>query len=641
MSDLNRLLNSVVERVNSSVKTTAQSLTEAQKTQARENIGAVSDSELDSVANQSAKQSDFTALNLDVNELKARMAVLEEVKTSLEVVSSVDEMVDTTKQYVLESTGTIWEYSEISVDDTDRNLYDPDAVAINANPDGTTRNGAISTDFIPIDIGYADPYLMHVIGLDNSNAGYYPDIYKVSYYNSDKTELSTVYASATTITKNADRDLLLHIGTNASNENSTYRANISYVKLLIRCAGSAITASQVPQDLVITTPEPKITTTSGWADTGVVDEGDTINLGSLALQISQNAENVKNLDGRLTAVEEALAEDGIIATPIIPDYWQSAVDAVIDTVKEKQNMGGKDVVNFAWFSDFHYDGTTDYTGSIPNLCAYIMDACDIPLTLMNGDTLTSGVLSTNTAVTDMLESAMNLFAVIGTNRLMLIRGNHDDVYGSYSDGSTTTYYVNKVAPFELWNKLHRPQAKDFRRAFGGDGTYFYLDNTPQKVRFVCLNSHFYDGQAITSGTVSAMTFGFGSEQLDWLENTALNVEDGWSVVIALHTPPISDYASAFSETDYTDFRSIINASAADIIGIFCGHAHMDRVIENDLPCPIVVITCAINTPYDGTAADRVAGTTTETAIDVVSIDKANRKIYTTRLGIGADREVDY
>lgn len=181
-----------------------------------------------------------------------------------------------------------------------------------------------------------------------------------------------------------------------------------------------------------------------------------------------------------------------------------------------------------------------------------MDSCDIPLALMNGDTLTAGVLDTDTSVINTLNDAMKLYEPIGMDRLMLVRGNHDDVYGESGGVS----YVNKVAPSKIWNKLHRPQANDFRRVLGGDGTYFYLDNIPQKVRFICLNSHFYDGDAVTNGTTQAMTFAFGATQLEWLENKALAVENDWSVVITFHAPTIADYASKFSRTDYTDFNTV-------------------------------------------------------------------------------------
>lgn len=219
-------------------------------------------------------------------------------------------------------------------------------------------------------------------------------------------------------------------------------------------------------------------------------------------------------------------------------------------------------------------------------------------------------------------------------------GNHDDVYGKYTSGDTTTYYVNKVAPAKVWNKLHRSQANDFRRVFGGDGTYFYLDNVPQKIRFICLNSQFYEGEAITSGTTKFMTTGFGTEQLAWLRDIALSVDEGWNVVIATHVSiNATDYLNQYS--DGHDFTNIIDNSPAPIIAIFSGHAHRDAVFTSSTRCPNVIITCAINSSYDSSEPIRTLGTDTETAIDIVTINKKTRTINTTRLGVGSDRSTAY
>ncbi len=342
-------------------------------------------------------------------------------------------------------------------------------------------------------------------------------------------------------------------------------------------------------------------------------------------------------DGGYTGTEAEFAE--MLAGDVLPDYWEDAVITAVNKVKALQNAGGNDVINFVWFSDLHYGGDKSYTGNIGKLCAKIMDGCNIPLTLMNGDTLTASACKSEDLVLSLLDTATDIYAPIGHDRLMLVSGNHEDVWGSHTANGSTVSFVNKVAPAKIWNKLYREQAMNFRRVFGGNGTYFYVDNTPQKVRFICLNSSYYDGDEITNGTVKIMSVGFGTEQLLWLENTALNVEDGWSVVLTMHIPPISEYSSQFSSTDYTDIRNIISSTKTDILGIFCGHMHKDVIIEGDLPCPICIITCAVNTPYDGTASERVAGTITETALDIVSINKATKQINMTRVGHGTDRSV--
>jgi hypothetical protein len=124
------------------------------------------------------------------------------------------------------------------------------------------------------------------------------------------------------------------------------------------------------------------------------------------------------------------------------------------------------------------------------------------------------------------------------------------------------------------------------------------------------------------------------------------VDDGWHVVIVTHVPPTAQaingktyYLSQL--TDGGEFRTVISEAATNIIGIFCGHCHADDIVSDDLPCPILTVTCAINTPYDGTAANRVLGTDAETALDIVTINKATRTIHLTRLGAGDDRSINY
>lgn len=564
-----------------------------------------------------------------------------------EFVSSVDEMTDSTRMYVLESTGTVWEYGETVVDDTDRNLFIIDEIALNQNPDGSTRNGAFTTGFIPANLSKVDnfDFKATIKGIRNVAGEGMPNVYKVHYYDSDFNSVSVdIYVNNNTHEYSKIDENTLEIRLGAKNgtymvELGTNYYKVAYVKFLICISSSAITVDRVPADLAITTNEPKTAVGYGWRDTAIIPE----NYMELLEKTHQNTANIEDVSNRVAALEGG---GGITpaVTPTIPYYWEDAVNVAIDKVKALQDEGGNDVLNFVWFSDVHYGGSKKYIGNIGILCAKVMDTCDIALALMCGDTLTAGAneLATEDAVLKMLEDSWDIYSPIGTERLMLIAGNHEDAYGKYTpETGDVVHYTNKADPKKIWNKLYRPQATDFRRVFGGNGTYFWVDNVPQKVRFVCLNSSCYDGEPIPNGTVKAMSFGFGAEQLEWLENTALAVEDGWSVAVCTHVPPISSYASLFSGSDYSEVRRIIAESTENIIAVFTGHMHRDNVVTGDLPCPIVTITCAINTPYDGTTAERVAGTDKETAFDVVSINKATKTIKCIRIGAGSDREVVY
>lgn len=357
----------------------------------------------------------------------------------------------------------------------------------------------------------------------------------------------------------------------------------------------------------------------------------------------------------------------------VPAYWQDAVDTAIESVKAAQDAGGLECVTFAYFSDLHHQVSNPsmaaYTENIGAITAAVMDACDIPLCLMAGDTAENACPSTEEEPLVDLEAAANIMKPIGYERLMQIRGNHDDVYGS----SGSVYYVNKIDQAKIWNRIFRAQAQDFRRVFGGDGSYFYIDNEPQKVRFICLNSYFYGGEPITNGTTYGMNGGLGAAQLEWLSVEALPTDrEGWSVVIGMHTPPATingtNYLSQLWDGDlfvgiieaYCDKTSYsgtypsstawknasvsvnyANSNVAEVIGVFCGHCHYDDVIMNALPCPVVSITSATNLTYDANEGTRTQGTATETAVDFVCVNKKDKAINIVRLGIGSNRAFKY
>lgn len=589
-----------------------------------------------------AINNDISTNSTAIEENTKRVEKIEDDLVLPEFVGSVDEMTDTSKRYVLSSTGTIWEYGETFVDDTDRELFNIDEIALNQNPDGSTRNGSFTTGFIPTNLKSVENFGFKttIKGVKSIAGGSgNPQLYKVRHYDADFNAVTGDMYANNMLVSQVDADTVdIWLGTQ---DGETYHSalgkdkynQIVYTKFLIGISSSAITVDRVPSNFSITTNEPKTITGGGWVDTGIAFETYV----DLIEKTQLNASDIKNVSTRVTALE-----NGEKVSPV-PSYWTDAVSTAIDKVKELQDEGGNDVINFMWFSDVHYGGKKSYVGNIGTLCAKVMDDCDVPLALMCGDTLTAGAnnLATEDAVLKMLEDAWDIYSPIGKERLMLLGGNHEDAYGKYTpETGEEVHYTNKADPKKIWNKLYRPQTTDFRRVFGGNGTYFWVDNVPQKVRFVCLNSSYYDGEAIPNGTVKAMSVGFGADQLAWLEHTALDVETDWSVAVCVHVPPIAAYASLFGD-DYSEVRRIITDTTTDIIAVFAGHMHRDNVVSGDLPCPIVTITCAINTPYDGNAAERVAGTDKETALDVVSINKAARTINCIRIGAGSDREIGY
>lgn len=176
--------------------------------------------------------------------------------------------------------------------------------------------------------------------------------------------------------------------------------------------------------------------------------------------------------------------------------------------------------------------------------------------------------------------------------------------------------------------------------------------------------------------------GYGQDQLDWLVSKALKFnEDGWSVLFMAHMPPTaidgSNYIDPEKNRDASILNGILTAYAnqssytgsytydssrdegewanvsvnvdfsnesfhATPVAFLSGHCHKSREITSVLPFPIITITCAANSSYDSaTEGERTNESSTETALDILSICKDDCKIRLTRLGIGSDREVSY
>ncbi|MEF3303086.1 hypothetical protein [Paenibacillus sp. GYB003] len=77
-----------------------------------------------------------------------------------------------------------------------------------------------------------------------------------------------------------------------------------------------------------------------------------------------------------------------------------------------------------------------------------------------------------------------------------------------------------------------------------------------------------------------------------------------------------------------------------IAGCFFGHVHFDQTLEKDGIPLVSTLNATTNRDFEG-APERIAGSRTETAFDVVTIDPRRRTIHLTRFGAGEDRIVRY
>jgi len=378
-----------------------------------------------------------------------------------------------------------------------------------------------------------------------------------------------------------------------------------------------------------------------------------------------------------TAAENANAA-ALAAQPCtVPSFWAAEVERAISTVREKQDACGVQGVCFAFCSDMHiHDNDQNYARNLGVLAAAVMDQADVPLMLNCGDLLTNDSVAQEAWLKPCYDRAWTYLKPV-RNRLLLLQGNHDGAWGAYSSSDTSGAYSKNIPPQKLWQYLFRPQTASISRVCGPTGAYFYADLTAQKTRFICLNSH--DGQwnQNEDGTAvwNTMTGGYTQQQLEWLAQEALNVQEGWMIILASHIPPTGQLPIDYSGIRCTDLlRGVVSAYArrgmyagsyahdaqkgentwadasisvdftearGEIVGWFAGHAHRDAIVEEDLPFPIITITCAANASYDETEPERTLDSASETALDFVTVDALNRTIHLTRVGVGEDRSCSF
>lgn len=574
-----------------------------------------------------------------ISELSKRNQLKPEFADSLEELETNG---DTTKLYVLPD-GYIYAYKQITEtvkDYTNLATTFEEGYRLNSSGVAVAQSGAtVCSDYIPFEKGT----IVRIKGF-----GALTD-YNTSVYSSSKAVLSTAKANSNTAYITYSYDSANEIVT----LESVYASN-GYLRTSGVLTGTT-------DDVIITVNEEikeSTVTSYKWANTGhafvPADYEERI------IDLEEDVLSLKNnVEAGGGSSSEAVA---------IPSYWSDMVAEKTETVKALQESGGKNCFSFAWASDTHIpDNDNGRTTDLGKVMAKMLDNCEIPFAVLSGDINTRASYATEEGLLNcQAQMSVHLAPLWGTDRLVMALGNHDGTWGDSSG-----HYRKQFTPERLWQVFFRGQALDFRRVFSEDGLYFYVDNIPQKTRFIVLNSHFggeyaedENGFAVNNRFATSC---YGQAQLDWLSNTALDMPEGYSAILTAHVPPNitytvdkelfigivnaynnkSTYSGSYSGVDgWTSSNISVDFTNAkgEIIAMFAGHVHGDSIDTETLSCPLLTILSAgasANEAYEENAPTRTVATDTETSFDIVTVNKTTRKIYCTRVGAGTDRELSF
>lgn len=317
-------------------------------------------------------------------------------------------------------------------------------------------------------------------------------------------------------------------------------------------------------------------------------------------------------------------------------YYLAEADRVSEKVLEYKNC-----FKFAAVADSHIDNSISDTFS--NIKA-VDKKVDFKCLVHLGDFLNGNLPRHYTKA--VLKDQMDGFqGSINGKDFYPVQGNHDGFKiltatgGASSNIALDEDWHEATAFVDLYKNVSRP----------GNKPYFFVDYPEDMVRMIVLCNFFYEGGSYKK------KFGIDTEQLKWIKDVAVDIGEGWTVMIFSHDLPIKslneDVCEENSKINGIIAMDIIkeacNKNKFDFAGWFIGHTHGDYIGKAGginfilVASETAYIPQLWDMPEGGYYPDRELNTVSEDLWDCVVLDKQNRKIKIFRFGAGKDREIDY
>ena len=309
----------------------------------------------------------------------------------------------------------------------------------------------------------------------------------------------------------------------------------------------------------------------------------------------------------------------------IPSYWKTTADTKANTVNTLR-ASIQNPFSTAFITDVHYE---DNQLNSPDLMKYIMFKTGIDTSVCGGDIIVQQD-SKSSAVEKMIDwldrcESLNMAYCVG---------NHD--LNSEENDDTSVWLT-----YQEWLNIFSTEhtGVTYFTHSSGDATCFGIrDHADTKIREIFINT----------GANSETDQHF-STSLTWAVQTKVQeLSSDWGVIIYAHKfwtpgqPGTKQNPASYIQSYLAAIKEHINC---EIIALVTGHCHNNHnEYDPTLGYLIMSTTCDASgrqATLDQTNPTRTAGTTLEQAFDIITIDRANKMLYTTRVGAGSDRSIRY
>lgn len=310
----------------------------------------------------------------------------------------------------------------------------------------------------------------------------------------------------------------------------------------------------------------------------------------------------------------------------------------IGLIRDNQMSVGTTGDTFIFVTDTHWASNTKES---PKLVREIVNSTQINKVIHGGDV--PSAYQTETAMYDAVKGDNTAWRYAAGDFLYRLEGNHDIHATDRTDPNNPAYY--ELTPSEVYGLMLSEQANRVQYNENSlSGGYYYFDNVSQKIRYICLNNFETPNTPYMS-----------NHQVSWVGDRILELNGAWCVIFIGHCSIIQSQNAEY--TNYNDIRGLIEAvankqsfttsygrtfdfsnTAVTVVGYFCGHKHVDMLnVENGVT--YVVTTC--DALYQDDGYGRTAGTITEQAFDVISVNTNTRHVDMIRVGAGNNRSFNY
>lgn len=307
----------------------------------------------------------------------------------------------------------------------------------------------------------------------------------------------------------------------------------------------------------------------------------------------------------------------------VPDYWAATLDTKIAAINTLR-AGIVNPFSTIFITDVHLE---DNNKKSPALMHEIMLRTGVNSAVCGGD-----LIVRQTAKADAQSLISGWVRRCKDMQMVNLCGNHDLNSEPQNSGAGWMTYAE-------WFALTRQSADGVTwYTHNGDVTGFgYRDHPAQKIREAFINT------GANSAQDDDYHFAAG---LGWLYDGLKLLDSSWGVILYAHKfwQPTGHMVEQ-NPAQYIKSYLVQRASqiSAEIIALVTGHCHDDYVdYDPDLGYLIISTTCDAGTAQaalDEVNPTRTPGTTLEQAFDVLTIDRANKILYATRIGAGSDRAV--